>query len=127
MIVVVNGGADSGVVLVPFVSLDFAVTVFVTEVLEELQEDLILSLLATLDLRMHAAVVNSSEVGGSDFSAAISVELKESLVDHSLSLGIERALQTFSIRQVSGVVTVNKMLPKKSEYLRGFQRGTHRS
>ena len=127
MLVVVNRGADSGVVLVPFVSLDSAVTVFVTEVLEELQEDLILSLLATLDLRMHAAVVNTSEVGGSDFSAAISVELKEGLVDHSLSLGIERALQTFIIRQVSGAVTVKKMLPKKSEYLRGFQRGTHRS
>ena len=76
---------------------------------------------------MHAAVVNTSEVGGSDFSAAISVELKEGLVDHSLSLGIERALQTFIIRQVSGAVTVKKMLPKKSEYLRGFQRGTHRS
>ena len=76
---------------------------------------------------MHAAVVNTSEVGGSDFSAAISVELKEGLVDHSLSLGIERALQTVSIRQVSGIVIVNRMLPKKSEYLRGFRRGIHRS
>ena len=127
MVVVVNRGADSGVVLVPFVSLDSAVTVSVTEVLEELQEDLVLSLLATLDLRVHAAVVNTSEVGGSDFSAAISVELKEGLVDHSLSLGIERALQTVSIRQVSGIVIVNRMLPKKSEYLRGFRRGIHRS
>ena len=127
MIVVVNRRADSGIVLIPFVSLDFTVTVSVTEVLEELQEDLVLGLLAALDLRVHAAVVNTSEVGGSDFSAAISVELKEGLVDHSLSLGIERALQTVSIRQVSGIVIVNRMLPKKSEYLRGFRRGIHRS
>ena len=71
---------------------------------------------------MHAAVVNTSEVGGSDLTAAVRVELKECLVDHSLSLGIERALQTVSIRQVSGVL--KKWL---TEYLRGFQRGTHRS
>ena len=127
MFIVVDRRADSGIVLIPFVSLDFTVTVSVTEVLEELQEDLVLGLLAALDLRVHAAVVNTSEVGGSDFSAAISVELKEGLVDHSLSLGIERALQTVSIRQVSGIVIVNRMLPKKSEYLRGFRRGIHRS
>ena len=129
MVIVVNRGADSGVVLVPLVSLDFSVTVSVTEVLEELQEDLVLSLLAALDLRVHAAVVDTSKIGSSDFSAAISIELEESLVDHSLSLSIERALQTVIIRRVSCIVTVNRILIllPQSEYLRGFQRGTRRS
>ena len=89
MVVVVNGGADSGVVLVPLISLDFAVTVLVTEVLEELHEDLVLGDLAGLDLRVHAAVVDTTEVSGSDFSITVGIELEEGLVDHSLSLGVE--------------------------------------
>ena len=67
-------------------------------------------MLAALDLRVHAAVVDTSEVGGSDFTAAISVKLEESLVDHGLSFGIERALQVFIVRWVSGKITVNKIL-----------------
>lgn len=38
---------------------------------------------------MHGAVVNSSKVGGSDGKTAIGVELKERLVNHSLSLSVE--------------------------------------
>ena len=91
MIVVVNGGADSGVVLVPLISLDFAVTVLVSEVLEELHEDFVLGDLATLDLRVHAAVVHTTEVRGSDLSITVGVELKEGLVDHSLPLGVQTA------------------------------------
>ena len=89
MIVVVNGGADSGVVLVPLISLDFAVTVLVTEVLEELHEDFVLGDLTGLDLRVHAAVVDTTEVSGSDFSITVGIELEESLVDHSLSLSVQ--------------------------------------
>ena len=91
MFVVVNGGADSGVVLVPLISLDFAITVPVSEVLKELHKDFVLGGLATLDLRVHAAVVHSTEVSGSDFSITVGVKLKEGLVDHSLSLGIQTA------------------------------------
>ena len=89
MIVVVNGGADSGVVLVPLISLDFAITVLVTEVLEELHEDLVLGDLSCLDLRVHAAVVDTTEVSGSDFSITVGIKLEEGLVNHCLSLGIE--------------------------------------
>ena len=91
VIVVVNRGADSGVVLVPLISLNLTITVSVAEVLKELQEHFILGLLAGLHLGVHAAVVDASEVGGSDFTRAIGVELQESLVDHSLSLGVEGA------------------------------------
>jgi len=87
--VVVNRGADSGVVLVPLCSLNSAVAVSVTEVLKEFQEHFVFGHLARLHLGVHAAVVNASKVGGSDLTRAIGVELKEGLVDHSLSLGVE--------------------------------------
>ena len=93
VVVVVNRGADSGVVLVPLISLNLTITVSVAEVLKELQEHLILGLLARLHLGVHAAVVDASEVSGSDFTRAVGVELKEGLVDHSLSLGVEGSLK----------------------------------
>ena len=93
VVVVVNGGADSGVVLVPLIALDFAVAVLVAEALEEFKEDLVFGLLAALHLGVHAAVVDTSEVGGGDFTGAISVKLEEGLVDHSLSLGVEGSLK----------------------------------
>ena len=89
MIVVVNGGADSGVVLVPLISLDFAVAVLVAEALEELQEDFVLGDLAALDLGVHAAVVHTAEVSGGDLTITVGVKLKEGLVDHGLSLGVQ--------------------------------------
>ena len=69
--------------------MDFAVTVLVTEVLEELHEDFVLGDLTGLDLRVHAAVVDTTEVSGSDFSITVGIELEESLVDHSLSLSVQ--------------------------------------
>ena len=93
MIVVVNRGADSGVVLVPLISLNPTITVSVTEVLKELQEHFIFGLLAGLHLGVHAAVVDTSKVSGSDFTRAIGIELQEGLVDHSLSLGVEGSLK----------------------------------
>ena len=121
MFVVVNRGADSGVVLVPFVSLDSTIAVSVAEVLEEFKEDLILGLLTALDFRVHAAVVDASEVGGGDLTTAIGIELKEGLVDHSLSLGVEGALKTVMVRSLRTLCGSNK------EYLHGYRRGTHRS
>jgi hypothetical protein len=90
VVVVVNRGADSGIVLVPLGSLDFAVAVSVAEVLEELHEHLVLGHLAILDLRVHAAVVHSPQVSGSDLARTVRVELEEGLVDHSLSPRVKR-------------------------------------
>ena len=100
MFVVVDAGADSGVILVPLTSLDLTVTVPVTEVCEELEENLVLSHLTALYLGVHGAVVYASEVGGSDLARTISVELEESLVNHSLSLIVERSLKVDYIRKV---------------------------
>ena len=89
MVVVVNRGADSGVVLAPFFSCDATITVFVSKVLKELQEDFINGLLSRLHLGVHGAVVDAFKVGGSDRTITIGVELKVGLVNQSLSLGVE--------------------------------------
>ena len=94
VVVVINGGGDGGVVLVPLGTLDFAIAVLVTEAVKELQEDLVLGHLAGLDLGVHGAVVDATEIGGGDFTRAVSVELKESLVDHGLTLGVQGSLRS---------------------------------
>ena len=68
---------------------NLTVAVSVSEVLEELKEDLVFSLLSRLDFRVHAAVVDTSEIGSSDGAIAVSIKLKEGLVNHGLSLGVE--------------------------------------
>jgi hypothetical protein len=95
MVVVVNGGGDSGVVVIPFLAVNFTVTVFVTEVSEELEEDLVLSHLSGDNLRVHVGGVDSLEIGGLDGTVAIVVELEEGLVNHSLSFIVESSLFTF--------------------------------
>ena len=103
MVVVVNRGADSGVVLVPLISLDLAIAVLVAEALEELQEDLILGHLTALHLGVHAAVVDTAEVGGGDLAITVGVELQEGLVDHSLAALVEGSLWNTSRNRLRGV------------------------
>jgi len=83
--VVVDRGRDTSVVFVPLSSLDLAISVPVTEVLEKLKEDLVFGHFTTLDLGVHAAVVDTAEVSSGDNTITVSVELEESLVNHSLS------------------------------------------
>jgi hypothetical protein len=104
VVIVVNGGWDSRVVIIPFISLDLSISVFITEVSEELKEDLILSHLSWDNFGVEAGVVNTLQV--SSFNAAITVliKLEESLVGHSLSLGVhftllKRLLSTISHRK----------------------------
>ncbi len=60
VVVVVDRGGYCCVVLVPLLAGEGAVLVRVAEVLQELHEDLVLSHLALLDLRMEFAVVHPS-------------------------------------------------------------------
>lgn len=92
VVVVVDGRANGGVVLLPLGGLDFAIAVAVTEVLEELQEDLVLGELTVLDLGVHGAVVDALKVSGGDVTITVSIELKEGLSDHSHSLVVEFSL-----------------------------------
>ena len=93
MIIVVDRRRDGGIVLVPLATLDLAVAVAVTEVLKELQEDLILGHLTALHLGVHAAVVDTAEVSSGDLAITVLVKLKEGLVNHSLTLLVEGALR----------------------------------
>ena len=92
VVVVVNGRADGGVVLLPLGRADLAVAVLVAEVLEELQEDLVLGELTVLDLGVHAAVVDALKVGSGDGTITIGVELEVGLSDHGQSLVVEFSL-----------------------------------
>ena len=95
MVVVVYGRGDSGVVVGPLFAVNFTVTVFVTEVSEELEEDLVLSHLSGDNLRVHVGGVDSLEVGSLDATVTVVVELEEGLVNHSLSLVVKSSLFTF--------------------------------
>ena len=92
VIVVVNGRRDSGVVVVPLSTLNTAISVSVTEVSQEFEENLVFSHLSGDDLRVEGGVVDALKVGGLDGATAIAVELEESLVDHGLALGVEFSL-----------------------------------
>lgn len=89
VVVVVDGGGDSGVVIVPLSSSDLSVIVLVSEVGKELQEGLVLGDLARDDLWMSVTGVADSEVGGGNTARSIGVEFGESGINNSLSGGIE--------------------------------------
>ena len=90
--VVVNGRRDSGVIVVPLSTLNTAISVSVTEVSQEFEENLVFGHLSGDDLRVEGGIVDALKVGGLDGATAIGVELEESLVDHSLTLSVEGSL-----------------------------------
>lgn len=75
VIIVVDGGANGGVVLEPLLLGDLTIVVSVSEVLEELKEDLVLGHFAVLDLGVELAVVDVAKVGSSDAAIGVLVEL----------------------------------------------------
>ena len=91
MVVVVDGGGDSGVVVVPLGLGDLTIVVLVSEVGKELEEGLILCDLSRDDLGVSVARVAHSEVSSGDTAGAIGVELAEGGVDDGLSSWIEAA------------------------------------
>lgn len=94
MVVVVNGRGDSGVVVVPLLAVNSTISVFVTKVSEELEEDLVLSHLSGDNLGVHVGAVDSLKVSSFDDARAVSVELEEGFVNHSLSLIVQVSLFT---------------------------------
>ena len=73
MVLVVDIGRHGRIVLDPLVERDRTVLVAVAEVLEELEEDFVLSQFALLDLGMHRGVVSALEVVHVDHSGAVFV------------------------------------------------------
>ena len=91
VVVVVDGGGDSGVVIVPLAGGDLSIVVLVSEVGKELEEGLVLGDLSRDDLWMGVTWVADSEVGSGNTARSIGVELAESGVNDSLSGGVKGA------------------------------------
>ena len=75
MVIVVDGGANGGVVLEPLLLGDLTIVVSVSEVLEEFQEHFVLGHLAGLDLGVELGVVHVAQVSGGDAAVGVLVEL----------------------------------------------------
>ena len=127
MIVIVDGGGDSGVIVIPLSPLNAAVMVSIAKVGEELHEHLILGQGAIDDLGVETAVVDTLEVTGINPAVAVTIKLQESLVGYGLSLGVQLALHahtgifyTFTypdanekLVEVNGAIAVSVEVPKK--------------
>ena len=85
VVVVVNGGGNSGVVVVPLSLGEFSIVVFVTKVGEEFEESLILSNLSRNNFWVRSGGVDGSEISSGDKTRSIKVELAESSVNDTLS------------------------------------------
>ena len=93
MVVVVNTCRHCRVVVVPLTSLDFSVSVTVSEVRQELQKHLVFSHLALNHLRVERGRVDALKIGCLNRAAAVTVELEECLVNHSLTLCARSSLK----------------------------------
>ena len=127
MVVIVDGGGDSGVIVIPLSPLDAAVVVSITKVGEELHEHLIFGQRAIDDLGVETAVVDTLEVTCINPAVAVTIELQESLVGYGLSLGVQLALHAHTgifyaftypdanekLVEVNGAIAVGVEVPKK--------------
>ena len=89
VVIVVDGGRDSGVVIVPLAFGDLTVVVFISEVLQELEEGLVFSDLPALHFWVLVDTVAWLQVTSGYNARTIGVELGEGSVDDGLSLGIQ--------------------------------------
>ena len=121
MVVVVNAGTDCSVVLVEFVSLDFAVSVPVVEVRKELLENLVFSHLSFLNFGVVGSVVHSSQVVGVNVPVAVFVELQKGFVYHGLSAGVGCAADPYQeLVEVDSPVSVFvEVFKQHTEFLVG--------
>jgi len=107
VLIIVNAGGYSCVVLIPLLSIYSSISVCVVEVSEELHEDLVLSHLAALNLGVHVRVINATEVVHVNIPVAITVELKEGFVNHGLATSIGAASNANEeLVEVNDAVTV---------------------
>ena len=88
MFVVINIRRHGRVMVIPFVSCDLSVSVFIAKGAEELKEHVVLSHLSRLNLRVEGSVIDGLQVCGSYNSVSIFVELKVGLVNDCLSVSI---------------------------------------
>ena len=99
VVIVVNRSWNGRVVIIPFLSRDSTISIFVSKVREELHKDLILSHCSVDDLGVETAIVYSLEVTGVNPTVSITIKLKVSLVSDCLSFRIQVSLK-FNISNI---------------------------
>lgn len=85
MIIVIDGGRNCSIVIIPFRSADFTVTVNITEVLQEFKEDLFLGHQTLLHFWMETGVEGLFDVIDVNVATEIFIEGQEGFVDNSLT------------------------------------------
>ena len=85
MIVIVNVSGHGGVVVIPLLLSDHAVTVAVAERGEELDEHLLVGHLTAHNLRVMRSVVDDTQVGAGNCTIAVGIEFAEALIDDLLT------------------------------------------
>ncbi len=88
VVVVVNAGWDSSIVVVPLSPSDFTVTTLVAEAGQEFNEDVVAGHLTAADFGVLGGIVHDSEVTAVDQTGAVVVEFSESSVDNFLTCGV---------------------------------------
>jgi len=89
VIIVVNGGGDSSIVVVPLAVGDLAIIVFVTEVSKEFKVSFIFGNLTRDNFWVGIAGVADSQIWGSYATTAIEIEFGKSTVDDVLSAFVQ--------------------------------------
>lgn len=114
--VLVAGGAHGqvSVVIVPLGLADSAVvvTACAIKVVEEVGEDLLTRLTALKELRVHAHIVDVTNVLDVDDTGAITVHHSESLVDHSLTTRRKLVPESaHELLEIDVAITVDVVMP----------------
>ena len=122
MVIIINAGRDSGVVVVPLASGDHTVSVFVSEAGEEFEEDFVVSHFSADHLWVHGGVINWLQVGSGDLSTSVVVEFQEGLVDQGLSLCVQLASDSYQeLVVVNASVLVGVQASQKGLYTVSYE------
>lgn len=97
MIVIVNRGAHSCIVVIPFVSLNFTISVPVVEAWKEFQKHLVFRHLPRDHLGMERTVVDPFQVSSVYVAIPVSIEFQKCLIHHGLSAGIKPSLYLMTL------------------------------
>lgn len=107
VIIVVDGGRDSGVVIVPLSLGDLSVVVFISEIRKELEEGLIFSDLTAHDFRVLSNTIAWLQITSGYNTWTIGIKFIESSVNDSLSLCIQSTSKTNKeLVKVNGAILI---------------------
>ena len=115
MIIVVDGGRDSGVVIVPLGFGNLTVVVLISEILKELEEGLIFSNYTAHDFWVLSDTVTWLQIASGYNTWTIGVKLFEGSVNDGLSLGIQLTSKADKeLIKVNGAILIGIKISKEA-------------